>query len=102
MKASLLAAWTAALRSGEYSQGKLNFERNNKFCCLGVLCKVAGEPTIIRLTGNWPFVARVIGIPGHDTRLAIMNDEGTPFPQIADWIEANIPITETNDIKDTL
>ena len=30
--------WTAALRSGEYSQSTQYLRTNNGFCCLGVLC----------------------------------------------------------------
>jgi hypothetical protein len=35
------ALWTAALRSGEYQQGKWSLNANGKLCCLGVLCEVA-------------------------------------------------------------
>lgn len=35
-------AWTTALRSGEYKQGKGNLEKDGAFCCLGVLCKLSG------------------------------------------------------------
>ena len=34
--------WIAALRSGKYKQGKGALQRNESFCCLGVLCEVAG------------------------------------------------------------
>lgn len=44
MKAELKEKWVAALRSGEYKQGKnlLHNREDNTFCCLGVLCKVMG------------------------------------------------------------
>lgn len=32
------AAWSAALRSGEYAQGQLQLRRGDEFCCLGVAC----------------------------------------------------------------
>jgi hypothetical protein len=32
--------WVAALRSGEYKQGKRKLRNKDKFCCLGVLCDV--------------------------------------------------------------
>ena len=40
----LLKKWTAALRSGEYQQGKgfLHDRASNSYCCLGVLYKVCG------------------------------------------------------------
>lgn len=33
-------AWIAALRSGQYKQGRAYLEAGGKFCCLGVLCHV--------------------------------------------------------------
>lgn len=30
--------WVAALRSGEYQQGQGYLNKQNKFCCLGVVC----------------------------------------------------------------
>lgn len=40
-------AWLEALRSGSYKQtkGKLK-SRNGSYCCLGVLCEVAGVPKV--------------------------------------------------------
>lgn len=35
------AAWTTALRSGEYEQGLAALNLGGKFCCLGVLCDIA-------------------------------------------------------------
>lgn len=32
--------WVAALRSGNYEQGKEKLCRNGKYCCLGVLCEL--------------------------------------------------------------
>lgn len=40
----LLRKWIAALRSGEYLQGRGTLRRGSQYCCLGVLCKVAGIP----------------------------------------------------------
>jgi hypothetical protein len=44
MNTKLKAEWIAALRSGKYKQGK-TFLRDSvdNYCCLGVLCEVAGE-----------------------------------------------------------
>lgn len=44
MDAQLKTKWIAALRSGEFeqAQGELHDARNDSYCCLGVLCKVAG------------------------------------------------------------
>lgn len=32
--------WVEALRSGNYEQGRCAMHREDKFCCLGVLCDV--------------------------------------------------------------
>ena len=43
MHAEIKAQWVAALRSGEYKQGKsvLHNRETNEYCCLGVLCDLA-------------------------------------------------------------
>jgi hypothetical protein len=38
MNSEVKAKWIAALRSGEYQQGRLALRINNAYCCLGVLC----------------------------------------------------------------
>lgn len=103
--------WTSALRSGEYKQGKGYLEDDGKFCCLGVLCKVAGLPTKKEDEefGNTP----IEWIPKNDVlpsflcdctetteTLSQMNDgyrDGLTyreapktFNQIADYIDANL------------
>lgn len=39
---SLKKKWVEALRSGEYQQGEGHLFDGNTYCCLGVLCRVAG------------------------------------------------------------
>lgn len=39
--------WVEALRSGEYKQGRICLCNNNRYCCLGVLCDVAGADFIV-------------------------------------------------------
>jgi len=41
-----IADWVAALRSGEYKQGRQMLNCDNQFCCLGVLCEVLEIPKI--------------------------------------------------------
>jgi len=38
MKTEIKDKWVKALRSGEYTQGRGTLRKNDKFCCLGVLC----------------------------------------------------------------
>lgn len=42
MKKELKKKWVEALRSGKYSQGKNYLRKGDSYCCLGVLCEVAG------------------------------------------------------------
>lgn len=37
---AIYEAWVAALRSGQYKQGRAYLESDGKFCCFGVLCHV--------------------------------------------------------------
>jgi len=46
MNPAIKTQWVAALRSGEYQQGR-NFLRTDEgFCCLGVLCDLAAKAGI--------------------------------------------------------
>lgn len=55
MHPEIRARWVAALRSGEYAQGRGSLRDGNQYCCLGVLCDLAvkdgviGEPTLFGL-----------------------------------------------------
>ncbi len=47
--------WVEALRSDKYKQGRNRLRRDNKFCCLGVLCDVfrkRQKKKVIRWEGN--------------------------------------------------
>lgn len=110
--------WVELLRSGKYEQlkGYLATEDGTKRCCLGVACDpvvtgidlkwetypthTAGKVRNYEEVDNATLPRRVqaaLGIDGdlpvvwsHDgTRgLSSLNDTGTPFPEIADLIEA--------------
>jgi hypothetical protein len=41
MNPEVKAQWVAALRSGEYEQGRDALTLEGKYCCLGVLCDLA-------------------------------------------------------------
>lgn len=61
------AKWVAALRSGEYRQGKMQLTKvhpdgSMDCCCLGVLCEITGTPSITTGLGN-----RQYGYGGMDT-----------------------------------
>jgi hypothetical protein len=119
---TLIEKWIAALRSGEYAQGSGQLRDSNtgpgrpvEYCCLGVLCDVAGlEPDADSDTymGNEAYPpALVVGMLGLDvsqvdpgervvlrldddlddaeSSLDHLNDNGRSFAEIADLIEAN-------------
>ena len=91
MDKELKAKWVTALRSGKYSQGKGALLRDGLYCCLGVLCEVQGRSDDWRKWNIHPFendqgpITFAQAMP-----LADMNDTGKSFPEIADYIEANL------------
>ena len=81
MYRDIATKWTAALRSGDYTQGKGALHRNGAFCCLGVLCdlhrqEVGGEwcqyqsPEVTVPQGTLTYMA-----PGGDWDYALLPDE---------------------------
>ena len=82
--------WVGALRSGNYEQARHRLKVGGAFCPLGVLADICGvqwgDPSSGSLydkEGLTPQqVYRVVGLVHDDTRMS--------FPQIADWIEANL------------
>lgn len=103
--------WVTALRSGEFPQGRDWLERKGKFCCLGVLCSIATErgnltrhqdgERVEYAHNSFPISAKALPIAlyGLTTTtgsfsvgiqvysLAMLNDQGFTFDQIADIIE---------------
>lgn len=91
--------WVAALRSGEYKQGRgalriRNSDDSWNFCCLGVACELAGVDWrgVLKITSrfhnNATPLAAMLNVTGEQTdALARYNDKGETFLQIADRIE---------------
>lgn len=104
MDAELKAKWIEALRSGKYEQGNRFLQSvDHKFCCLGVLCEVAGMVGSIT-TGT---VKPCYTYDGHsgllpeelsrkldesiEMYLIHMNDQlRNNFSEIADYIEEHV------------
>jgi hypothetical protein len=115
VKPKLKQKWIDALRSGKYQQGNYALRNNQgQYCCLGVLADVCGvEWSNERIGGvesnYWHPTGEVhkrgvdayystsglslkfrelVGLPveEHD-KLITMNDSGTSFEQIADYIQ---------------
>lgn len=96
MDADLKARWVAALRSGEYKQGRGQLQdTKNRYCCLGVLCRVAGW----KISSDGRHVTQpkmgysiFFDVMSYSTseQLWSMNDKKElTFNQIADWLEGN-------------
>ena len=47
MNKDLKKRWIAALKSGDYKQGRSRLNQNNQFCCLGVLCDLLADDGLI-------------------------------------------------------
>lgn len=96
---TLKAKWIAALKSGQFKQGKDRLKNKDKYCCLGVLREVSGYTgrtasgllTPRHRKRSWSSKSLVDGLPvDQQQTLAEMNDGGYSFSKIADWIEENI------------
>lgn len=110
--------WVEALRSGRYEQcsGFLKVKSRGRLlhCCLGVLCEVAeatwdeledgcykyprtstGRELAGRELGGRALLSvdgrALVGMSSSQASVLMeMNDVGTPFSEIADWVEANL------------
>jgi hypothetical protein len=108
MEQALKDKWIAALRSGKYPQTSQFLRTSKGYCCLGVLCDVAGEQQYTDPLGEYRMMDALVEIKlglAESTNdlyltsssLAAMNDgnkeQGIPpksFLEIADWIESNL------------
>ena len=84
MDAKLKADWVKALRSGEYRQTRGVLQHGDAFCCLGVLCVVAGLG--IREGGDG-----VVGAPGGD------NDAYQPIFDLLGGYKVSHQCSQRND-----
>lgn len=105
MNKKIKKEWLKALRSGEYKQGKYSLHKNGRFCCLGVLYDACLGDEWIYDVGAWGYEGdSEIETGGFDPAmcsragfsideaiaLAVMNDNGKSFSEIADYIEKNL------------
>lgn len=113
MKQDVAKIWSEALRSGDYEQGQSVLckiiDGKKKWCCLGVLEDLAikykidvkveelsmGISYFDGVSGilgpkvmEWSGIISRVGLYGEST-LAIDNDKGKTFAEIADIIDAN-------------
>lgn len=118
MDQAIKQEWVAALRSGEYVQGRGYLrDRHDKFCCLGVLCEIAVKhgvippaaprdddadcqwygdsdiytPEVVVEWADLPYKnPRVTHSTEGQNTLAGFNDDHYTFNDIADMIEADL------------
>lgn len=114
MNQEIKAQWVAALRSGEYKQGRHQLRSpDNDFCCLGVLCNlhaqahpeiaskevsqiaymgaVGASPNAVVVWANLlTRLGNTVSINGVRQYLSRHNDQGRTFAQIADAIEEQL------------
>lgn len=106
-----LNRWIKALKSGDFKQAHNELtNRNEGFCCMGVLCEIEGLP---KKSSNYKFPCKDecnkvwhhfvppagwLGLTGEQiNKLAKLNDHWDwTLPQIARWIQKNIKPTRTN------
>lgn len=87
--------WATALRSGEYEQGRGYLRNNGEYCCLGVACDLFDRDSLSHLEMESNDISEKTDQTlklslSVRNRLANMNDDGSSFREIADYIEANI------------
>jgi hypothetical protein len=112
-KIALFTRWIEALRSGQYEQGQNYLRVGSRYCCLGVLCEIAGVEAERALTTDHYLFGECrddrllpnelagtgLGLYGRLTTpvaidggvlscLTQFNDLGYSFAEIADVIEA--------------
>ena len=111
MNPQIKQKWVSALRSGDYQQTKGRLRKEDKFCCLGVLCDLYIKENQLEWelvnNGNYyefqykvadlpPSVVGWSGIPSHnlmdisERTFAELNDSGSTFNEIADVIEEQL------------
>lgn len=83
--------WIAALRSGDYKQGKVRLQQKDRFCCLGVLCHLNRiEIGLGHDNEAYDWLAGYISNYNINTLWQMNDINGKTFPEIADWIEENL------------
>ena len=119
MKPDIADRWVAALRSGEYEQGRSVLRStDNTYCCLGVLCDLAAQDGVGEWSEPWPDlgpdfadadgeyscylpppgVMRWAGLKNNGGYLPAgeslwrLNDDGLSFGEISDVIQANVEV----------
>ena len=95
MDKKLKAKWVKALTSGRYEQttGRLYSRKSGAYCCLGVLCAVAGISKEVMwaygFASSMDALQKVLPLDV-EHYLVCLNDDGVPFDVIAGFINENL------------
>ena len=94
MTKQLKAKWIEALRSGKYEQGREQLKTDNgKYCCLGVLNEIADldyETDCGYLENHVGATWKGLDIDQQGKLVSLNDEDGKTFPEIADYIEAEV------------
>jgi hypothetical protein len=106
MDAEIKTKWVEALRSGKYEQTRHTVRDHRGFCCLGVLCDIAGATWKTdeacefyveydcdqSVTGTPETLDLAIGLgeSGRDAVMRMNDADEKSFAEIADYIEQNL------------
>ena len=78
--------WIAALRSGEYKQGKGQLHNSKgEFCCLGVLCDLAVKEGVVQKTAG-------------DSDLHYDGATLTPPPSVQKWAGSDLSCLDIDTV----
>ena len=87
MDINLFNRWIAALRSGEFSQGKADLRRKERYCCLGVLRYIVDPSNNDSRFMLTTVQEQEFGLShACANTLANLNDGGASFEAIAAWL----------------
>lgn len=108
MYKDIKAKWVYALRSGDYEQGLGKLRKDDKFCCLGVLCDIHSKetgtewikekyfknilllPDIVVFWANLKTETPNVYVNKNRNSLVELNDNRMTFLEIADLIEEQL------------
>lgn len=79
--------WVAALRSGDYIQGRVVLRSSDdRFCCIGVRCEIAGLEKRPDLPGHWTYFGK------------FSNGTRDPNPPMMDFSYSGWPFRVTEEM----
>lgn len=89
--------WVDALKSGNFKQTKDKLKDDCGYCCLGVACVIEGNGD--KIYGSLYPNKTILPIAGFYAdfdeeslylKVSAMNDTGSTFSEIADWVKENV------------